>query len=236
VLNYNNSALDGGTTQTIKVVTQQDIDTLVADLRSRAESKVGGTVLGMVASGEQLITQTVTLANVGYVSDHKANQDGDSVDVKLTAEARAYVYKDSDLHDSIVQAVLNWVPKNTPAWAGPTPDLDSVQYAPPAVTSVQDGWLVYATTASARVTFTLTPDLARQIRDLVKGKDLQEARNLITRTYGSYVNTSTIQAQALWFTLDHLPSDPAHISIVLSTPPGVSTGSTAPGGSQSARH
>ncbi|HUP28295.1 MAG TPA: hypothetical protein VM409_07660, partial [Chloroflexia bacterium] len=107
-LNYSNSSLQGGSTESVKVVKQEDIDTLVAELRSKAESRVGGAVLEVVGPGQQLITQTISLANVAFQADRKPGEDGQAVHVKLTGEARAYAFKDSDLRDSVAQAVLDW--------------------------------------------------------------------------------------------------------------------------------
>src|SRR5205814_717037 len=58
-LNYTNLAtLQGGTLETVKVVTQADIDALVADLRARIEGRETGSMLDMTHTGQQLITQT----------------------------------------------------------------------------------------------------------------------------------------------------------------------------------
>jgi hypothetical protein len=221
VLNYTNvAALQGGSVDTIKVVTQADIDGLAADLHSKAESEMGGAVLDMVASGQQLITQTISLANVAFDADHKAGEDGESVRVKLTAQAQAYVYDENTMHDSIAQAVLDWVSSNIPRTVGPNLDMSSVQYDALVVQSVGDGRVAYTTSADARVTFSLTPDLVAHIRDLVKGKDVRQARTLISETYGSYVNPSSVQASVLWFNIDKLPNDPARIEVQASTGQG----------------
>ncbi|HKP52843.1 MAG TPA: hypothetical protein VJ183_09340 [Chloroflexia bacterium] len=214
-LNYINSALQGGSMDTLKVVTQEDIDALEAQLRSQAGGKVGGAILQMVPQGQVLITQTVQLANVDVIIDRKAGEDAESVSVKLTAEAHAYVYKESDVRAAVTQVALDWVRANISNTVGPNLDLNSVQYTPPTLQSfdVAAGKAIYATSANGHVTFTLTDELARQIRDLVKGKEVKQARNLISSRYGKYVNTSSLQAKVLWFTIDKLPTDPARISI-----------------------
>lgn len=228
-LNYVNSALQGGSMETIKVVSQQDIDGLVSDLRSRAEGRKGDIILGLMTSGRQLITQTISLADVTFDADHKAGEDGDAVHIKLSGQARAYVYDESALHDSVMQAIFDWVQNNLPADAGPNLDRNSVQYTPPVVQSVEPGRVLYTTSADGRVTFSLTPDLAAQIRGTVKGQDTQKARDLIIKGYGKYVNPLSIRAKVLWFDLDKLPGDPNHINVELG---GVS-GSTVPSPAQS---
>ncbi len=220
-LNYYNSAMQGGTVETVKVVTQGDIDALVTELRARAESRIGEVIRPAVGQGQQLITQTVSLANVAHEADHKADEDGEIVHVRLTAEARAYAYNDSDLHDSVAQAVLDWVSNNLPVTAGPSLDMNSIQYTPPTIQSVEEQRIVYSTSADARVTFTLTSELARQIRDLVKGKSLKEARSLITEKFGNYVNLRLVQADVLGFELDNLPDDSSRIRIEAGSAPAV---------------
>ncbi len=222
-LNYINSALQGGSMETLKVVTQEDIDALEAQLRSQAGGKVGGAILQMVPQGQILITQSVQLANVNITGDHKAGEDAESVSVKLTAEAHAYVYKESDVRAAVTQVALDWVRANISSTVGPNLDLNSVQYLPLALQSFDTsaGKVVYTTSANGHVTFTLTNELARQIRDLVKGKEVKQARNLISNRYGDYVNISSIEAKVLWFTIDKLPTDLVRISVESTTGPDV---------------
>jgi hypothetical protein len=218
LLNYTNSPMQGGSLDTIKVVKQEDIDALVAELRSKAEGKAGSAVLGLVGSGQQLITQTIRLDKAGFETQPKAGQDGESVTIKFTAEAQAYVYRESDMHDSVAQAVLDSVQTSIPRAVGPTLDLGSVQYAPPTLESAENGQVVYRTTASGRVTYALTPELAAQIREMVKGRNINQARNLILRSYGSYLSPDSIEAKVLWFSLDKLPSDPTRIDVEPTLP------------------
>ncbi|HEX9990726.1 MAG TPA: hypothetical protein VGE45_19895 [Chloroflexia bacterium] len=213
---YNNAAFQGGTIETIKVVTQEDIDAVVADLRGRAEGRVPSAVQEKVAAGQQLITQTRTLANATFVADRKAGEDGEMVSVRLTAEARAYVVEESALQDSVMQAVRDWVQENIPTTAGATLDTRSVQFTPPTIQSVEleQGRVVYVTSAEAQVSFSLTPDLANQIRELVKGQEVEQARSLISQSkYGDYVAPLAIEAKVLWFDVGKLPDDPARIEV-----------------------
>jgi hypothetical protein len=84
----------------------------------------------------------------------------------------------------------------------------------PVSVELEQGRVVYTTTAEVRVTFSLTPDLANQIRHLVKGKKVEQARSLITESdIGSYVSPSGIEARVLWFGIDKLPDDPARIEV-----------------------
>ena len=213
-LNYTNSALQGGGMDTVKVVRQEDIDGLVAELRQKAEGRAASTVVGMVGAGQQLITQTIAVTDAQfYPLDHKAGEDGDSVRVRFTANAQAYVYKENELRDSVRQAMLDSVQTTIPLTVGPNLDLGSVQYSPPIVTTTEAGRVTYRTSASGRVTYSLTPELASQIRALVKGKAVSQARNLILQNYSSYLNPDSIEAKVLWFSLDTLPSDPKRIAV-----------------------
>lgn len=225
-LNYTGGVMQGGGLETLKVVEQADIDTLVGELRAKAEARAASAVLASVASGQQLITQTITLANVRFEADRKAGEDASEVRVRLTADAQAYAYKETDLHDSVVEAVLDSVQTSIPQAVGPSLDLGSVRYTPPVVNSSAEGRIIYRTTASGRVTYSLTPELASQIRALVRGKKISQARNLIFENYGAYLNPDSVEARVLWFELDKLPSDPARIEVessrvstTLSPPP-----------------
>jgi hypothetical protein len=214
VLDYTNkSALQGGSVDTIKVIKQEDIDGLAAELRAKVESQAASAVLGMLGSGQQIITQTIALTDATFTPDHKAGEDGDLVHVKFTAQAQAYAYNESELHDSVAQAMLDSVQSTIPTTVGPNLDLGSVQYSPPVIQSREASRVVYRTSASGRVTFALTPELAGQIRALVKGKAISQARNLILQNYGPYLSPDSIGAKVLWFSLNTLPNDPTHIDV-----------------------
>jgi hypothetical protein len=214
VLNYSNSALQGGTLKTVKVITPEDVDGLKAELRSRAEGKLSGMILDMVADDQQIITQTITMVEVKFEPDHQPGQDGDSVQAKLTVEAKAYVFKKSEMRDAVAQAMYDWVQANVPASTGPSLDPASIQFTPPRIRSIEQGRVVYTTSASARVQYSLTPELARQIRELVRGKSIGEARDAIVSAYGRYVAPMSIQAGVLWFGIDWLPSDAQRITVI----------------------
>jgi hypothetical protein len=214
VLNYSNSAMQGGTLKTVKVVTPEDIDGLKAELRSRAEGKLSGMILDMVADDQQIITPTITMVEVKFEPDHQPGQDGDAVQARLTVEARAYVFRKSEMRDAVAQAMYDWVQANVPAGAGPRLDPAGIQFTSPRIRSIEQGRVVYTTSASARVQYSLTPELADQIRALVRGKSIGEARDAIISAYGRYVAPVSIQASVLWFGIDWLPGDAARIAVV----------------------
>jgi len=217
-LQYTNGAMTGGTLETIKVVTQADIDGLVTSLTSKVQSEVSDAVQRMVQPGQQLITQTVTLTNLQAVPDRKAGEDGETVNVKVTATAKAFVYLESDMDNAIDQAVAQWVSNNIPANAGPN-IWGNIDHDAPEVVSIDNetGRAIYSGNASAMVKFNLTADMDRQIRELVKGQEIAKAQQLIEQTYGGYLDAQSIQAKVLWFNIGKLPSDPAHIVVQLGS-------------------
>jgi hypothetical protein len=222
-LQFTNTALQGGSIETLKVVTQEDIDAVVADLTAKVEAQVAGAIAGAVPDGHALITQTVALTDRKVVADRKAGEDGESVSVQVSAVARAAAYKETAMHDAVAQAVIDWLAQNTEnnPVVQSVPDLGSVQYGQPvvAVYDPEAGRLVYRTEASARVRFTFTDELSRQIREMVKGKDIVQARAAVMQTYGGYLNTKNVSARLLWFNIDKLPSDPARIVVEIGGDP-----------------
>lgn len=218
----NNAPLKGGTLETIKVVKQEDIDASVAEARARMEERRDAAIYEKVVQGQQLITQTITLDKVAFVADHKAGEDGEAVRVELAGEARAYVFEEAGVRDVVTQGVLDWMMNSEPRETAPSLDRNSIQYAPPTLQSVDlaQGRVIYATSASARVTYSLTSDLASSIRELVKGQNVEQARTLINERYSTYLSASTIRATLLWFNIDKLPDDPARIEVEASGAPG----------------
>jgi hypothetical protein len=207
--------------ETVKVVTQADIDSLASSLTAKIQDEVPGAVALKVQPGQQLITQTIGLADRQIVADHKDGEDGESVNVKVTGLARGYAYPEDKMDDTISQAVIDWVhsPSNISIDAGPNVDRGSITYDPPVVVSVDNetGRVTYSTNAGALVKFSLTPEMQHQISDLVKGQEIEKARQLIEQTYGGYLNPQAIQAKLLWFNVGKLPSDPAHIVVQLGS-------------------
>lgn len=214
----NPQALAGGALSTVKVVKQEDVDVAVADLQRQVDADKEAAVKAAVPPGAQLITQTTSLSTASIQTDRKAGEDGDAVRVVLTAQARGYAYNEGDLREAVAQAVVNWVRTNITTAVRPNFDVSNVQSSVPQVLNIQEGKVTLGAQADAYVAFSLTDDLARNIRDLVKGKDISQASSLITQTYGRYVLPASIQSKVLWFNISKLPGDPSHIQVQSSTP------------------
>jgi hypothetical protein len=228
-LQYTNSALTGGAMDTVKVVTQDDISNLTAGLMTRIQGQVGGAIESQVQQGQQLITQTVTLTGTQVTADHKAGDDGDSVKVTVTGQAEGYAYNENDMNGSITDAVANWVRSSTdiPSYAGPQLVGNINHKAINLISSDSaTGQVIYSTVATAPVQFTLTADMEAKIRDLVKGQDIEKAEQLITQTYGGYLDARAIQARVLWFNTSKLPTDPDHIVVQPGLDPQSKRGSS----------
>lgn len=220
-LSYTNpDAMQGGTMATVQVVAQADVDKLVSDLTAGVQGQVGGAILENVPTGQRLITETIRLEDARVEKSHNAGEDGDSLAVTVSGVARAYTYDEQKMQDSLRQAVYDYIQSNEPSNYGPVTDLAGITFTAPTLVSLngENGVIEFGADASAHVKYTLTTLLAGQIRDLVKGKDIQQARSLITQQYGGYVAAGPISAKVLWFSLDTLPSDPARISIAQAGP------------------
>jgi hypothetical protein len=220
VLTYANYVMQGGTLETVKVVTQEDLDKLRADLTARVEGRISGAIREAVDAmpGQKLIAGSIHLEDPTVEANHAANEDGDSVTVKVTGNARAYTYDEARMIENIRQAVYDHIQANEPANFGPATDPNSIEFPQPELHSVQpsgeQGVVLYSTTATARVKYTLTPVLRELILETVKGKKVQDVPNLIARQpFGAYVTVGRIESKVLWFDLDKLPDDGTRINI-----------------------
>jgi len=219
-LQYTNSELTGGEMETVKVVTQADIDGLTSTLMTRIESEVAGAVNQQLQPGQQLITQTISLTNKQVVADHKAGDDGDGVKVMVTGVAMGYAYSENDMNGSITGAVENWVATSSAISADAGAQLvGNITHGAITLISADNatGQVIYSTSATAPVKFTLTAGMAARIRDLVKGQDVARALELIKQTYSGYLSVGAIQSKVVWFDTTRLPSDPAHIVVQLAS-------------------
>lgn len=219
-LDFTNTEMQGGSLQTIKTVAQSDIDALNADLSAKLDEQLRGAIADNVGPNQTLITQTITLSDKKFTLDHKAGDVAEAVSGKTTGVARAYVYDKSKMDDSVALAVTNWVTTSYSSAVGPNLDPNSIGYDSLAMlqpVDVNSGQVIYTAKAHVRIGFSLTTDLARQIRDLVKGQNVEQARNLITQRYSEYVNVQSVlvRSKVLWFNIDKLPSDPSRIVVQL---------------------
>ncbi|MEO5953709.1 MAG: hypothetical protein ABIQ44_14695, partial [Chloroflexia bacterium] len=220
VLTYANFEMQGGTLETVKVVTRADIDKLVADLSAKVDAGLVGAILANQGSGT-LITETIH-----FEGDKKidaipvADQDGDSVMVKVSAVAVAYTYSKAEMNDSLQKAIYDHVQSNEPANFGPVTDPLSISFTDPVLqlssSQGEQGVITFVSYASASVRYSLTDSLALAIRTLVKGASIKDVPSLVSSSqYGNYVNVPAdkIEAKVLWFTLDKLPTDTSRIEI-----------------------
>lgn len=230
VLDYVNYEIKGGTLETVKVVLQADIDKLVAELSAKVDADVNGAITANPGSGT-LITQTIHLEGDKQIATiPAANQDGDSVSVKVSGLAVAYSYDEVAMDKAIYGAVYDHVQGNEPANFGAVTDPNSIEWSKPEIQvggpENAQGIITFASTASASVKYSLTDSLALAIRTLVKGASIKDVPTLVSSSqYGNYVNVPAdkIEAKVLWFSLDKLPTDTTRIEI---QQPG-NTGNTA---------
>lgn len=216
VLTYINYAMQGGTIETVKVVLQEDIDRLVTDLGGKVEARVGSAILEKQVQGQHLITETIRLENRQVEISRQAGEDGDSVTVKVSGVATANTYDEAKMDDQLRQAVYDHIQSTEAAVYGPVTDFNSITLSEPVLQPSgggEQGIILYAVTASARVKYTLTKDFATQIRDTVKGQSIDQARRLLAEKYKSYVDAGNIEARLFWFNLDKLPDDSSRIEI-----------------------
>lgn len=221
-LSYYNLPLQGGSMETQKVVTQEDIDALVNQLQQQVSARRDGAITELAQSvqGQVLITQTRQLANVVSTVDQKAGDVADAVHATVKAEARAYVYNESDVREAVKGVAGTYVRNRYAPIFAPKLDPNSVQYGPLVQQSLTGDTAVYTTTAGGHVTFTLTTELISRIREMARGKGVKELRDLIDSTYRDYVTLLSIDARVLWFNIDKLPNDLARITVQRSNVPG----------------
>ena len=71
-------------------------------LIAKVQNEVTATIALQVQQGKQgLITQTISASVPEVAADHKAGDDGETVNVKVTAVARAYAYDVQEMDDAV---------------------------------------------------------------------------------------------------------------------------------------
>jgi hypothetical protein len=216
----NTTSAEGGYMETIATVAQADVDRLRAELLGRLQGRVNGAILDQVPKEMTAILPTLSVPDANWHEelDHAVGDDATDLHMKMTVTGSVAAYSPQDVENAVRTIVTAEGAPSDPL-ADPQLDQTSIQYGPLEMVGSPEGdKITYRTVTTATVAFNLTPEMQAQIKDLVRGKPVADARAAVLDDpyLGKYISDITVTSGLsglLNLTQDRVPDDPARIKV-----------------------
>jgi len=108
----NQASFTGGTSRQIQVVSQEDQEKLVKDLKEDLEKEAKGDLLANISQQERLIESSITSQVIDKKFSHKVAEETKTFSLKLTVKASAFVYEEDDFLEIAQEVLGEKVPEN----------------------------------------------------------------------------------------------------------------------------
>lgn len=230
----------GGDTIPVKTIADKDIADLQAALKADIVARASQELLGKVPPAMQPITCTMAAAipDTAYEAGPLPAVGSDAGEIRgvMTATVDVYAFAPAEADHHAALAAQGAVPTDLPP--GIDAQIDPASIDETALTLTQTsgcegGRVEYATELHPRILYTVTdPKIIQdQIKQLVRGKTPEEARQLIASSpWGPYIDNAGVHinlgASLLNMQQDTLPEAVTNINVQLPAQPG----GTATGG------
>lgn len=216
----NTTSAEGGYMEQIATVAQADVDRLRGELLARLQGKINGAILDQVPKELQVILPTLSVPDSSWKEelDHAVGDDATNLHMTMSVSGSVAAYNPADVEQAVKQVVAaEGAPSDT--MSDPQLDRSSIQYGPLEMVGDAAGdQITYRTVTTATVAYNLTPEMQAQIKELVRGKSVADARAaVLTDPYlGKYISDITVSSGLsglLNLTQDRVPDDPARIKV-----------------------
>jgi hypothetical protein len=202
-----NTALSGGTSKNVTVVTSDDqkkaLAALAADLRSQAQGKLQGQLSGDEKILSEALTEKIT--NTSY--SKKVGDQATDFNLDMTIHFTGTAYSDNDLKSIVSQLVQTNVPD------GYQLNLAGTQTQADVSTLQPDGKLIFL----AKFKASLTPKLdENKVKDQIKGKSPTQAAKII-QGFDNVIGSDISLKPNLPGPLKIIPFFTKNINIVVTT-------------------
>lgn len=171
----NKDKISGGSSKEIKIVTQEDMDSLSQELRTKSIQKAEESIGEKLGLSQKLIAGSVKTSVSSESFSAKVDDEKDKISLTQTAGGEALVYNEIDLNNFINDYFKNVIPEGHYM-----PDKDkkiTVNVLGQSANSV-----LTSKEADIQVTLSsiIVPDIKEEdVRDNLKGKTNEEARQII---------------------------------------------------------
>ena len=110
ILARNEAAFSGGTSKEAKGVSKADVEKLTKDLVGELESQALEKLNGQVASGNQLVTASLTSKTKTQEFDHKVDEEADVLSLTLTSQFSGVSFSTTEFNDLVKKQLSTKVP------------------------------------------------------------------------------------------------------------------------------
>ena len=192
----NTTSAEGGYIDKIATVAQADVDRLRAELLGRLQGKVNGAILDQVPKEMQVILPTLSVPDANWKEelDHAVGDDATDLHMKMTVTGSVAAYNPKDVEQAVKTIVTAQGAPSDPL-SDPQLDQASIQYSPLEMVGAPEGdKITYRTVTTATVAYNLTPEMQAQIKELVRGKSVADARAAVLTDpdLGKYISDITV--------------------------------------------
>lgn len=200
------SALSGGTSKSVTVVTSDDQKSLQAKLTDTLRQQAVTELQGKSKDGQKVITDALAVVDGKYSFNKQVNDAASEFSLTATIRFRGTSYLDADLRTIVSKLVVTEVPANYQM------DLQDAQIQS-AVTKVEkDGKLVF----NAKFVAKLLPNFnIDEIKQRIKGKSAGDAANKL-KELENVIGSNITLSPSLPGPLARLPLNDKNITITIS--------------------
>lgn len=105
----NDSAFSGGISRQIQAVSEEDQETLLADLKANLETEAKEKLLGKLTPEVKLVEESISSKVVSSNYSHEVDEETDNLELSLKLQAKALVYTEQELQELVEDSVLESV-------------------------------------------------------------------------------------------------------------------------------
>lgn len=213
---YNNrDAIGGGTMKRIAVVSQADIDALKKAAESDLAGRVDKEFQASIASGMQLVPNSVTKTDPSFQYSLNANQDGAEVSIHATQTVTGEAFDPGKLN----ALAKDEAARQLAAKSGPNEIIlgDTVAIGDPVALP---GGISFTRHATARTRAVISADEQRALEKQIVGKSEADVQSIIKSM--NDIASYRIVIKPSWLP-QRIPELNSHIKILVSNADGIST-------------
>lgn len=200
------SALSGGTSKTVTVVTADDQKTLQARLTDTLRQKAVTDLQAKSTNGQKVITDALAVVDGKYSFSKQVNDAASDFTLNATIRFRGTSYLDADLRTIVSKLVVTDIPANYQM------SLQDAQTQAEVAKIEKDGRLVF----NAKFVAKLLPNLnLDEIRNQIKGKSVSDADSKL-KGIENVIGSEITLSPALPGPLGRLPLLDKNITITIS--------------------
>jgi len=202
----------GGTSKTVAVVAQADLDRLTKRLTDEVKSKVK-TDLAQEKSAQRLYSPPISLRVIKQVFSHKVGEETDEVKLTLTAQVKVLSFAKDDLLTLVRAALTNHLTAGMKLIETDKGIEMLTKFADKSTKSKrQSATPVLLVNVTAKAQPVLDPD---QIKQKIKGRYLNEARSILLEDKQIQSVTISFSPASMARFIKKVPADTSKLKIVI---------------------